>query len=303
MSRSEPVGSVAAAAPPVTRVFTNLIPPWAYVIGGIVSAEVGAGVAKQLFDTAGTSGVVLIRTSIAGLLFLMLWRPKLRGYRLLDYVKLATFGTMIATMMLAFYAAINRIPLGIAVASSFLGPLGVALITSRKVSDVVWVIAAVLGVILISPIANTSLDIVGLLFALLSGAAWAIFIVLSGPVARIFPSNAGLALSMTIAALVALPFGLSGVLNIIGNLPLVLLGIFVALLSSALPFALEYHALKQLPPRVYGILSSLEPVAAALVGFVILHEALEAKEIFGIGLVTVAAIATTRAQPAQPILN
>jgi inner membrane transporter RhtA len=301
MSQSEQAAPLPVAAQPLANSVTRLIPPWAYVIAGIVSAEVGAGFAKQLFDTVGTSGVVLIRTSVAALLFLILWRPKWRGYRPAEYIQLAFYGAMMATMMLAFYAAISRIPLGIAVACSFLGPLGLALVTSRKIIDLIWVGAALIGIVLISPLTNTTLDLVGLMFALLSGAAWAAFMLLSGPITRKFPHNAGLALAMSIAALTALPFGASGVLNIVGSVSLIAQGVFVALLSSALPFAMQYHALKQLPARVYGILSSLEPVAAALVGFILLHEALEAKEIVGIGLVTMAAVMTTRSSPPTSI--
>ncbi len=293
MSQSESVSSPSFSGVSQSR----LIPPWAFVIIGILSAEAGAGIAKQLFDAAGTSGVVLIRTLVAAIIFNIFWRPaKLRGYTRREYLYVVIYGCMIATMMLAFYVSISRIPLGVSVALSFCGPLGMALLTSRKASDLIWVLVAAIGIFLLSPLTNSALDPVGVIFALLSGLAWTVYAVISGRVAQSFLNNSGLAIGMTIAAFVSFPFGISGVLNIITQPGLMLLGVFVALLSSVVTFASHYQALKQLSPRTYGILSSLEPVAALMVGFLMLHEPLIPREVIGIILVTVATVATTREQ-------
>jgi len=292
MSQTETSTTVPVSSP--AQSLSNLIPPWAFVVLGVVSAEVGAGFAKELFAAAGTSGVVFIRTLIAALLFNIIWRPKVFGYTRKDYLYVLAYGATIAIMMLTFYVSISRIPLGVSVAICFCGPLGLALITSRRMSDVVWVIAAGFGVLLLSPFTNSSIDPVGVLFAIISGITWAVYSVVAGRASKAFPNNGGLAIGMTIAALIAMPFGLEGATHVLSSPGLAALGVFVALLSSALPFAAQYQALKLLPARVFGILSSLEPVVALVVGAVMLHEALVLREVVGIVLVTIAAAATAR---------
>lgn len=278
-----PFARVVAAAP-------------ALVVIAIVSVQFGAALAKQLFEAAGPGGVVFLRTLLGGLMFLALWRPTLRGYNRQAYGILALYGVNIAVMMLFFYAAIDRIPLGIAVAISFAGPLGVAVAGSRRPLDVVWVAFAGVGVLLLSPLAGGSLDPVGVLLSLGSATSWATYILLSKRITRQFHdnSNAALALAMCAAALVALPTGLSGAIQVLADPALMLLSLVVALLSSAIPFALEFHALKTLPPRVFGLLVSLEPVVAAIMGYLVLGEVLSERQLIGIALVTVAAVATAR---------
>jgi inner membrane transporter RhtA len=294
MSQVEPSLAVAV---PAARPQTAAVAPWIYVVLGIISVQFGAAIAKQLFDTVGPSGVVFLRTLIGGALFFLLWRPRLRGYSRQDYAIITAYGIVIALMMLSFYAAINRIPLGITVTIAFAGPLGIAVIGSRRMIDVVWVVVAAIGILMLTPLAATNLDPVGLFLAAVSAITWAAFILMSRRVANRFHENAGLAIAMCIAAIVSLPFGLGGAIKVLVSPALLALGVLVALLSSAIPFALEFHALKRLSARVYGLLVSLEPVVAALVGLVVLGEALGGREIAGIALVTIAAAATTRSSP------
>jgi inner membrane transporter RhtA len=274
------------------RVF--VLPPWAMVIVAVVSVQMGAALAKQLFDAAGPSGVVFIRTLLGAAMFYLLWRPRLFGHSRKAYRYIVLYGANIALMMLTFYAAINRIPLGVAVAIAFAGPLGVAVFGSRKPQDFVWVLAAGVGILLLSPFTNASLDPVGILLAMLEAVLWGCYILLTGRINRVLDGNTVLTLSMGVAAVVALPLGIGGAAQVVASPALIVLGLLVALLSSAIPFSLEFQALKTMPPREFGLLVSLEPVMAAVMGFVILHEALGIREIIGIALVTAAAVATAR---------
>lgn len=268
--------------------------PWALVLFGIVSVQIGAAYAKQLFDVSGTAGVVFIRTFIGAIVFTLIWRPKWRGYTREVYVYMGLYGAVIAANMLLFYAAISRIPLGIAVAIAFCGPLLVAVLGSRKLMDFVWVALAAVGILLLSPFANVTLDGTGVLLAFLCAGAWALYILLTKRVSGLIEGHASLAISMCIAAVVALPFGGAGAVKILGDGGLILTALVVALLSSVIPFAADFTAIKYLTPRVFGLLASLEPVVAAVIGFVVLQEELGPRELIGIALVTVAAVATTR---------
>ena len=270
------------------------LPSWTWVIVAVLAAQLGAAIAKQLFETAGPTGVVFLRTLLSGIVFVGVWRPRIRGYSRSVYGHIILYGIIIAAMMLSFYAAIDRIPLGITVAIAFAGPLGVAVVGSRKLIDIVWVTLAAIGILLLSPISDVKLDPIGMVFALVSALTWALYIVLSKRVNQLIEGNSALALAMCVAALFSLPFGIGGAVKILSNPSLIVLSLIVALLSSAIPFWLEFKALKTLSSRVFGLLVSLEPVVATLIGFMVLHEALGGREITGIALVTVAAIATAR---------
>jgi inner membrane transporter RhtA len=276
-----------------------LVPAWAYVVIAILSVQTGAAVAEQLFETVGPEGVVFLRTLLAALMFYALWRPKLRGYDRRAYAYAVLYGINIAAMMLTFYAAIARIPLGIAVAIAFAGPLGLAVAGSRRVIDFLWIVLATAGILLLSPFTDTTLDPFGMLMALLSALGWMTYILLSRRVSTVLDTGAALTMGMVVAAAVALPLGSGGAAKVLMNPGLAALALVVALLSSTIPFAFEFHALKQLPPRVFGLLVSLEPVVATIIGFLVLHEKLGLRELAGIAMVTAAAIATARsAQPA-----
>lgn len=277
------------------RVFPLVnVPPWALVVGAVLSVQVGAALAKQLFDTGGPGGVVFLRTLFGGAMFYALWRPRLRGHSRQAYLHIAAYGFVIAMMMLAFYASIERIPLGISVAISFAGPLGVAVIGSRRVTDLLWVALAAVGVLLLSPFTNAALDPLGMVYCFFSAALWAVYILLSRRVIRVVDNNTALTFSMCAAAVFALPFGAGGAAHILIDPALALKGVVVALLSSAVPFALEFQALKSLSARSFGLLVSIEPVVATVIGFLWLREAISLPEIIGIGLVMGAVIATAR---------
>lgn len=270
------------------------LPPWLLVVVSIISVETGAAFAKQLFDTAGTAGVVFIRTFIGAIIFTVIWRPRFRGYSRKVYLYMVLYGATIAGNMLIFYATISRIPLGITVAIAFAGPLLVAVLGSRKTMDFVWVVVAAVGIILLSPLTNVTLDGFGMVLAGLVAVAWALYILVTKRVSGIMEGHTMLAFSMCVAALVALPFGGAGAVKVLADPALIGRSLLVALLSSAIPFSLEFTAMKRMSSRVFGLLASVEPVAAAIIGLVVLHEALGIKEVLGIGLVTIAAFATAR---------
>lgn len=264
------------------------------VVIAVISVQVGAAIAKSLFDAAGTSGVVFLRTALAAVMFLAMWRPALWGHSRRAYGFILLYGTIIAFNMLVFYATINRIPLGIAVAIAFAGPLGIAVLGSRKLVDLVWVVIAAVGIILLSPLTDATLDPLGIGLAMVTAVLWAVYILITKRASHVLEGNTVLALSMGVAALVALPFGITGAVNVFASPSLILTALLAGLLSSAIPFWLEFKALKLLSSRVFGLLVSLEPVAAAVAGYVLLHEDLSPQKIIGIGLVTIAAAATTR---------
>jgi inner membrane transporter RhtA len=293
MSQIE-TSSLPAKTTPTLSSLINLIPSWLLVVIAIISVQIGAAVAKQLFDIAGPTGVVFLRTLVAGLIFVALWRPKVRGLDRTAYVYIVLYGINIALMMLSFYAAIDLIPLGITVAIAFAGPLIVAVIGSRRRSDLLWIVLAGIGILLLSPFTNEGLEPAGVLLAFLSALTWATYILLSSRINKVMDGNTALTFAMIIASLVSLPIGIGGAVGVLVNPALIFLSIIVGILSSAVPFALEFHALKTMPPRAFGLLVSLEPVVATLIGFIVLQEMLELPDIIGIVLVTIAATATAR---------
>jgi inner membrane transporter RhtA len=286
--------SLSEPAASTSRFVTPAIPDWALVIGAVLSVQIGAAIAKQLFDVIDPMGVVFLRTLLASMLFWILWRPGIRGHGRSAYTYVLLYGINIALMMLTFYAAIDRIPLGIAVTVAFAGPLGLAVAGSRRALDLLWVGMAALGILLLSPFTNADLDPLGVVFALVSALLWATYILLSGRVNRALDGNTALTLSMTVAALVAMPLGIGSAVKVLADPSLLLIAVIVALLSSAIPFALEFQALKTMSPRAFGMVVSTEPVVATIIGFVALQEALGSREITGIILVTIAAAATAR---------
>jgi inner membrane transporter RhtA len=267
------------------------------VLGGVVSVQVGAAVATTLFDDLGPTGTVLLRLGFAAIVLVAIWRPalaELRGQRARD---VALFGVALAGMNTSFYLALDRIPLGIGVTLEFVGPLGVAFAASRRRLDLVWAALAAGGILLLSPTPGGDLDALGCAFALLAGAFWAAYIVLSARVGRGFAGGQGLAMAMVLAAALLLPAGLADGGEDLLEPELLAVGFGVAMLSSAIPYSLELEALRRLPQGTFGVLMSLEPAVAATVGFVGLDQGLAAREVLAIALVVVASAGALRTAP------
>jgi inner membrane transporter RhtA len=267
------------------------------VLGGVLSVQLGAALATTLFADLGPGGTVLLRVGFAAVVLLALWRPTTRGLSAVQWRYVVLFGLALAGMNWAFYGALDRIPLGIAVALEFVGPLGVAIAMSRRASDLVWVGMAAAGIVLLAPIPAGSIDAVGAALALLAGAFWAAYILLSARVGRAFSGGSGLALAMVVGAIVLVPAGIAEGGAELGRPGLLAVGLGVALLSSAIPYSLELEALRRLPQGTFGVLMSLEPAMAATVGFVALGQGLAADELLAIGLVVGASAGMLRRAP------
>lgn len=268
------------------------------VMVGVVSVQLGSAVATTVFDDLGPGGAVFLRTLFAAAVLLAIWRPAagvLRGATLADVLG---FGVVLAGMNCFFFLALDRLPLGIAVTLEFTGPLGVAIATSRRPRDVLWVALAATGILLLAPGIGDGLDPAGVVFALTAGAFWAAYIVFSSRVGRGPSGRAGLATAMGVATLVLIPIGIadggSGLLE--GRL--LLLGAAIAMLSSAIPYLAEMEALRRLPAGTFGVLLSMEPAFAALVGFVALDQTLPGRELVAIGLIVAASAGALSTDPA-----
>lgn len=264
------------------------------VLGGILSVQIGAAFATTLFDDVGPEGTVFLRIAFAAVVLLLLWRPSFRlpaGARLDVWV----LGLALAGMNLSFYLALDRIPLGIAVTLEFAGPLGVAIIGSARSRDLVWAGLAAAGLILLSPVPGSGLDVLGSVLALVAGGFWALYIVFTARVGSGLPGGGGLAVAMALAAVLVLPLGVAGGGSELMAPAVLGVGLLVALASSAIPYSLELEALRRLPASTFGVLMSLEPAVAAAVGFVGLGQGLASRELLAIGLVLLASAGALRA--------
>jgi inner membrane transporter RhtA len=269
-------------------------PSGGLVLSAIASVQFGAAIAATLFDRIGPSGTVLLRLAFGTLILLAVWRPRLRGRSRSDLTQAALFGLVLGCMNLSFYGALHRIPLGIAVAFEFVGPLSVAVLGSRRARDLLWVALAVLGIAALTRHGNHGLNGLGVALALLAGALWGLYIVLNARLGRRFEGSTGLALAMCVATVVACPLGLiEGGTGLLRPESL-LLGAAVGLLSSAIPYSFEVEALRRIAPPVFGVLMSIEPAMAALAGFLVLGQRLEARALAGIALVVVASVGASR---------
>lgn len=296
VSKGDTDSRLESATTSLTTRAINAIPPPGLVLLSIVAIQVGAALAIHLFPIIGANGTVAMRIIISALLLGIAARSGVRTllHTFIRHWQLLTvFGLCVAVMNLFFYQSIARIPLGAAVAFEFIGPLGVAAFTSRRMSHFGWIALAAVGIVLLSPLAGLNLDPLGIFFALIAGAGWGLFIILAGRVGTRIPGNDGLAIGMAVAALTMIPFAAPIVTELFLNPIILLAAIGVALLSTTIPFTMEFEALKRLSPRNYGILVSLEPAVAALVGAWLLEERIGLQGMIAVTCVVIAAIGIT----------
>ena len=270
------------------------------VVGAVASVQFGAAFAKSLFDEIGAGGAVFLRVLSAAIVLALIWRPRVAGLGRRELMLALLFGLSLAGMNGAFYASLDRIPLGIAVTFEFVGPLGVAVFGSRRALDLVWVGLAAAGILLLSDFGGADLDGLGVALALVAGGFWAAYILLSVRVGQAFPGGGGLALAMLVASVLLAPIGIAeGGADLL--VPWILaVGIVVGMLSSAIPYTLELEALRRLPAGVFGVLMSLEPALAATAGFVVLGEDLASREVLAILLVVAASAGAARGAKLPP---
>lgn len=272
-------------------------PVW-LVLGGIASVQAGAAIAKGLFDEVTPTTMVWLRLATSAILLTLIARPRVRGRTRQDWLVAVAFGATLGAMNWAIYQSFARIPLGIAVAIEVLGPLAVVLAGARRALDLVWLAAAVVGLGLLLPWRAVAepldpLDPLGLAFAAGAAATWALYIVFGKRVSTSGPDV--VFWGMLVAAAVTLPTGVREAGPAL-LLPSVLVtGLAVAALSSALPYTLEMFALRRLPAHVFGVLVSASPAVAALAGWLVLGERLQPVQGLAIGLISVAVAGSTLA--------
>ncbi|MFJ3672091.1 EamA family transporter [Streptomyces sp. NPDC090106] len=266
------------------------------VLSAGISVQFGGALAASLMPRAGALGVVTLRLVAAALVLLVVCRPRLRGHGRADWGTVIVFGLTMAGMNGLFYQAIDRIPLGPAVALEVLGPLALSVLASRRALNAVWAVLALAGVVLLGGGGFGGLDVVGVLYALGAGAMWAAYIVFSARTGRRFPQADGLALAMVVAAVVILPMGIVESGAKLTDPTTVALGSAVGVLSSVLPYTLELIALRRLPASTFAVLMSLEPAIAATAGFLILDQALATSQALAIALIIAASMGAVRTQ-------
>lgn len=267
--------------------------PVLLVLVGIASVQLGAGVAKSLFDEVSPTTLVWLRLASSLLIFAAVVRPRLRGHSRGDWLVVLGFGLALGTMNWAIYQSFARIPLGIAVTIEFVGPLSLALLGSRRVRDLAWVGLAAAGVALLG-LDTDGVTWAGAGFALLAGAAWAAYILLSAQTGRRWEGVDGLVVASLVATLLLTPYVVGPGRGDLDSAWVLAVGAAVGLLSSVVPYSCELVALRTLRPAVFGILMSLEPAAAALAGIVVLGELLSAPQWLAMACVVVASIGATR---------
>ena len=250
--------------------------PVAAALLAMVSVQSGASIAKTLFPVAGAVGTLALRIGFGTLILIIGLRPWRTRISRTNWQPLAVYGVSIGLMNLCFYLALSRIPLGIAVALEFTGPLAVAILASHRPMDFLWIGLAVTGLALILPIAYTAhagpgVDPVGVLFALGAGACWALYIVF-GRKTGADHGTQSVALGSLISAVIVVPAGVLTAPPALFSHSMLLSGLAVGFLSTALPYALDMIALTRLPPRTFGVLMSLDPAIGALCGWVLLGE-------------------------------
>lgn len=270
------------------------------VLVAIASVQVGSAVARTLFDDLGAAGTTLLRLGIAAVILGVAFRPKVRGWSGPAWRAAALLGFAMAGMNLLFYLSLRTVPLGVAVTVEFLGPLLLTLAQTRRLVDLLWALLAAGGVALLGLDPGTVAPLGGLLLAFAAGLCWAGYILASAHFGTLVPGTGGLAVALTVSALLVLPFGGAGAAAVLDHPSLLPGAMLVALLSSVLSYGLEINALRRLPTRVFGILMSLEPAGAAVAGLIVLHQRLGLREIVALLLVSLASLGVTWARRDSP---
>ena len=249
--------------------------PVAVLAVAMVSVQLGAALVKQLFPVLGVSGATTLRLVLASLMLLAVFRPWRMRPTPAAARSILVYGLAMGVMNFCFYSSLNRIPLGIAVALEFTGPLAVAIAASHRAVDYLWVALAALGLLALLPlgVGSKSLSPIGIAFALAAGVCWAAYIVF-GQKAGAAHGGSTTALGTVVGAAVVAPFGIAHAGAALVSPAILPAACGVALLSSALPYSLEMYALTRLPTRTFGVLMSAEPALGAMSGLIFLHESL-----------------------------
>lgn len=273
------------------------VPAWLpilVILIAMISIQSGASLAKSLFPLVGAPGVTALRLALGTLILVVIFKPWRLRFAPEQRLPLLLYGLSLGAMNYLFYLSIQRIPLGVAVALEFTGPLAVALFGSRRPLDFVWVALAVLGLWFLLPLGQSvsQIDPVGALLALGAGACWSVYI-LTGQRAVEEHCPATVAMGSLIAAVVFVPMGMIQASDTLFQWGLLLPGLGIAILSTALPYSLEMVALTRMPSKTFGTLMSMEPALAALSGMVFLGETLTATQTLALGAIILASMGST----------
>ena len=281
--------------------------PYLCLVGAMVSLCAGTSFAKSLFPLVGAQGTSAYRVGFSALILLLIWRPwPFAGGRFplarKDLLAVVTYGAVMGAMNLCFYMAIRTIPLGLAIAIEFTGPLSLAMIHARRPIHFAWIALAVAGLGLLLPLGDASLhlDPVGVAYAAAAAVFWALYIV-AGQRTGHLHGGRSVALGMTTAALVVAPFGLVTAGAALLSPVALGLGLVVAVVSSAIPYSLEMVALRGISKRSFGVMLSLEPAVGALAGLVLLGEQLVARQWLAIAFVIAASVGTVVTDPSRKV--
>jgi inner membrane transporter RhtA len=263
-------------------------------LGSIVSVQSGAALATGLFDSVGPAGAVFLRAGFGAIALLLFTRGAPLRTRQWPHRDVWLLSVSVAAVNLFFYAALDRLPLGITVTLEFVGPLGVAVLGSRQPRDVLWVVLAAAGIILLSDGTSGGIDGLGVALALTAGFFWGAYILLSARVGALAPGAGGATMAAVISALIVAPLGIAQGGSDLLTISTLATGAAVGILSTAIPYTFEMEALRRLPQAVFGVLMSLEPAVAATIGFLALSQDLAALEIVAIGFVVIASAGALR---------
>lgn len=272
-----------------SRRFANLLPIFA-VLGSVTALGIGTSFAKQLFPQVGSLGTTALRVGFSALLLLALWRPWRWPLSRADAMSVLKYGVALGFMNLLFYMSLRTIPFGVAVAIEFSGPLSVAMLYSRRPIDFAWLALAVVGLGLLLPLGRnvSGLDMEGLIYALAAAVCWGAYIVFGKRLSHLHAGHS-VSMGLTVAALTVVPFGVWHAGIALLDPHILLFGLGVAAISSAIPISLEMMALKRLPQEAFGIMTSLEPAVAALLGLLMLNEHLSSLQWLAIVCIMLAA--------------
>ncbi|WP_171863671.1 threonine/homoserine exporter RhtA [Enterobacter kobei] len=275
--------------------------PVAVILIAMLSIQSGASLAKSLFPLVGAPGVTALRIVLGTAILVAIFKPWRLRFKKEQRLPLLFYGLSLGAMNYMFYLSIQTIPLGIAVALEFTGPLAVALFSSRRPVDFIWVVLAVLGLWFLLPLGQnvTEIDLTGAALALGAGACWAVYI-LTGQRAGEEHGPATVALGSVIAAIVFVPIGMAQATASIWQWSVMPIGLAVAVLSTALPYSLEMIALTRLPTRIFGTLMSMEPALAAISGMVFLGETLTLTQTLALCSIIAASMGSTLTMRPEP---
>ncbi|MBX8460445.1 threonine/homoserine exporter RhtA [Enterobacter mori] len=275
--------------------------PVAVILIAMLSIQSGASLAKSLFPLVGAPGVTALRIALGTLILVVIFKPWRLRFKKEQRLPLLFYGLALGAMNYMFYLSIQTIPLGIAVALEFTGPLAVALFSSRRPVDFIWVVLAVLGLWFLLPLGQSvaQIDLTGAALALGAGACWAVYI-LTGQRAGEEHGPATVALGSLIAAIIFVPLGMAQATESIWQWSILPVGLAVAILSTALPYSLEMIALTRLPTRIFGTLMSMEPALAAISGMVFLGETLTFTQTLALCSIIAASMGSTLTMRPEP---